>query len=90
MRDFSSHRVERFRSKLPLLTGSIDKLGALPLLAALVIQFKDMHWPPHRSWTQIIRFGGLVFFYWLGGLASSQRFRLELYGLLPRKALEAN
>lgn len=90
MRDFASHRIDRFRSKLPLLTGGIDKLGALPILAALVIQFKDMHWPPHPSWMQIILFGGLMLFYWLCMLLLGQRFRLELYDLLLKKALEAN
>jgi hypothetical protein len=90
MHDFASHRIDRFRSKLPLLTGGIDKLGALPVLAALVIQFKDMHWPPHPSWMQIILFGGLMFFYWLCMLVVSQRLRLELYELLLKKALEAD
>lgn len=90
MRDFASHRIDRFRSKLPLLTGNIDKLGALPVLAALVIQFKDMHWPPHPGWTQVILFGGLMFFYWLCMLVVGQRYRLELYDLLLKKALEAN
>lgn len=90
MRDFASHRIDRFRSKLPLLTGGIDKLGALPILAALVIQFKDMHWPPHPSWMRIILFGGLMLFYWLCMLLLGQRFRLELYDLLLKKALEAN
>lgn len=90
MRDFAGHRIDRFRSKLPLLTGGIDKLGALPVLAALVIQFKDMHWPPHPGWMQVILFGGLMFFYWLCMLVVGQRFRLELYDLLLKTALEAD
>ncbi|WP_336807834.1 hypothetical protein [Fulvimonas yonginensis] len=89
MSAFASHRLERFRSKLPLATGGIEKLGALPALAALVVQFKDMQWPPHPSWTQIVLFAGLMFFYWLCMLLLSQRFRLELYDALLRKALDA-
>lgn len=88
MGDFTAHRIERFRSKLPLLTGGIDRLGALPVLAALVVQFKDMRWPPHPSWTQLLLFGGLMGFYWLCMLVLGQRFRLELYDALLRKALE--
>lgn len=90
MSSFATHRVERFRSKLPLMTGGIEKLGALPAIAALVVQFKDMRWPPHPSWTQIILFTGLMLFYWLCMLMLSQRFRLELYDALLKKALEAN
>jgi hypothetical protein len=88
MSSFAAHRVERFRSKLPLMTGGIEGLGVLPVLAALVVQFKDMHWPPHPSWMQIALFAGLMAFYWLCMLMLSQRFRLELYDALLRKALE--
>lgn len=90
MSTFASHRLERFRSKLPLMTGGIEKLGALPVLAALVVQFKDMQWPPHPSWMQIALFAGLMFFYWLCMLMLSQRFRLELYDALLKKALETH
>lgn len=88
MSTFASHRADRFRSKLPLMTGGVEKLGALPVLAALVVQFKDLQWPPHPSWMQITLFAGLMFFYWLCMLMLSQRFRLELYGALLRKALD--
>jgi hypothetical protein len=88
MSSFANHRGERFRSKLPLLTGGVEKLGALPVLIALVVQFKDMQWPPHPSWMQIALFAGLMFSYWLCLLMLSQRFQLELYGALLRKALE--
>lgn len=90
MNSFAAHRVERFRSKLPLMTGGIERFGALPVLAALVVQFKNMRWPPHPSWMQIILFAGLMVFYWLCMLMLSQRFRLELYDALLRKALETH
>jgi hypothetical protein len=48
------------------MIGGIERLGVLPVLAALVVQFKDMRWPPpHPSWMQIALFGGLMAFYWL-------------------------
>lgn len=87
MSDFVELRIERFRSKLPLLTGSMDKLGALPVLVALVIQFKGMRWPPSLNWLEIVFFGVLMFLYWLCMLSVSQRLRLELYGALLKKAL---
>jgi len=87
MSDFSGFRVERYRSKMPILTGGMEKLGLLPILAALVVQFKDTYWPPHPSLWQIVLFALLPFFYWLCMLAVTQRVRLELYDMLLKKAL---
>jgi len=87
MAAFASHRLERFRSKLPLLTGSMEGLGVLPLLGALFLQFKDMHWPPHPSWPEVLLISGLMLFYWLSLLQISVRWRLELYDALLKKSL---
>lgn len=87
MSAFASHRLDRFRSKLPLLTGGIDKLGMLPIAIALFIQFKDMQWPPHPSWLEVFLFALLMLVYWLSMLQLSLRFRLELYDTLLQKAL---
>lgn len=87
MAAFASHCLERFRSKLPLLTGSMESLGVLPLLGALYLQFKDMHWPPHPSWSEIFLISGLMLFYWLSLLQIGVRWRLELYDALLKKSL---
>ena len=87
MNDFAALQLERHRSKAPILTGTIDKLGALPVLAALAVQFKDMHWPPAPSFLQILIFALLAFLYWLAVLTFHQRLRLELYNLLLKEAL---
>jgi hypothetical protein len=88
MSAFASQRFERMQNKLPLLIGSLDKLGALPVFAALVILFKDMHWPPQSSWPQIFLFVTLMLVYWVSLLQVGIRFRLELYDVLLKKALE--
>lgn len=87
MSAFASHRLDRFRSKLPLLTGSLEKLGFLPLATALFLQFKDMRWPPHLSWLEIYLIGALMLVYWMSMLQVSLRFRLELYDTLLKRAL---
>lgn len=87
MSAFASHRLERLRSKLPLLTGSMEKLGFLPLATALFLQFKDMHWPPQVNWAEIILIGALMLVYWSSILQLALRFRLELYDTLLKKAL---
>jgi len=87
MSEFATYRLGRYRSKMPVLAGSIEKLGALPLLAAIVIQFKDASWPPQPSLWQILLFALLTFFYWLCLLAVSQRLRLELYDMLLKRTL---
>jgi hypothetical protein len=85
--EFVSYRHERMKEKLPMLTGGIEKLGALPIVIALYLQFKDMHWPPHPSWVEIVLIFVLVLGYWLSVLQISVRLRLQLYEMLLRKAL---
>lgn len=84
---YSAHRLERMRSKLPLLTGSIEKLGVLPLVAGLILQLKDLHWPLQLHWPQIVLIAFLMLCYWTGMLQLSLRFRLELYDTLLKRAL---
>ena len=85
--EFIAYRHARMKEKLPMLTGSIEKLGALPVVIALYLQFKDMHWPPHPSWLEIGLIFVLVFGYWLSMLQISVRLRLQLYEILLSKAL---
>ncbi|MFK2931096.1 hypothetical protein [Dyella agri] len=85
--EFVSYRHARMKEKLPMLTGSIEKLGALPIVIALYLQFKDMHWPPHPSWLEVFLIFALVFGYWLSMQQISVRLRLQLYEMLLGKAL---
>ena len=85
--EFISYRHERMKEKLPMLTGSIEKLGALPVVIALYLQFKDRHWPPHPGGVEIFLIFVLAFGYWLSLTQISTRLRLQLYETLLRKAL---
>lgn len=87
MREFSTHRLDRMRSKLPLLTGSIEKLGVLPLVGALFLQLGNLHWLLQLHWPQILLIAFLMLGYWTGMLQLSLRFRLELYDALLSRAL---
>lgn len=87
MSSFASHRLDRFRSKLPLLTGGVDKLGVLPIAAALFIQFRDMQWPPRLGWPEVLLVGALMWMYWMSLLQVGSRIRLELYDALLKQAL---
>jgi hypothetical protein len=87
MSAFATHRLDRFRSKLPLLTGPMEKLGFLPLATALFLQFRGMVVPSHVDWTEIILIGALMLVYWLTMLQLGLRFRLELYDALLKMAL---
>lgn len=88
MADYASHRHERLKDKLPLMTGSLEKLGMLPVAVALYLQFKDMHWPPQPTWMEIILGFMLVYAYWTSLLLVSLRFRIQLYEVLLRQALD--
>jgi len=85
--EFVSYRHERMKEKLPMLTGSIERLGALPIVIALYLQFKDMHWPPHPGRLEIFLILALIFGYWLSMAQISVRLRLQLYETLLGKAL---
>ena len=85
--EFITYRHARMKEKLPMLTGSLEKLGVLPVIIALYLQFKDMQWPPHPSWLEIGLIFVLVFGYWLSVLQISVRLRLQLYEILLSKAL---
>jgi len=87
MSAFAAHRLDRFRSKLPLLTGNMEKLGFLPLATALFLQFKSMAMPTHVNWAEIILIGALMLIYWLSMLQLGLRFRLEFYDTLLKMAL---
>ncbi|MBB6186993.1 hypothetical protein HDE77_001353, partial [Rhodanobacter sp. MP7CTX1] len=67
--------------------GKSKKLGALPIVIALFLQFKDMHWPPHPSWVEIFLIFVSAFGYWQSVTQISVRLRLQLYETLLRKAL---
>ena len=74
-----------------MLTGSIEKLGALPIVIALYLQFKDFQWPPHASWLEIFLIFALVFGYWLSVTQISVRLRLQLYEhYSARRSLKAS
>lgn len=85
--NYASYRLERMRERLPMLTGGVEKLGALPIFIALYIQFKDAHWPPHPSWLEIVLIFALVLAYWACLLQINVRFRLQTYDRLLKKAL---
>jgi hypothetical protein len=85
--EFISYRHERMKEKLPMLAGSIEKLGGLPIVIALYLQFKDMHWPPHPDGVEIFLIFVLVLGYWLSVTQISVRLRFQLYETLLRKAL---
>lgn len=85
--EFASYSHERMKEKLPLFTGSIEKLGVLPIVIALYLQFKDMHWPPHPGWVEVFLIFALALSYWASVMLINTRLRLQLYETLLRKAL---
>ena len=66
----------------------MEKLGALPVVAALYLQFKDLHWPPHPTWLELILGITLVALYWASLLLVSVRLRAQLFVVLLTEASE--
>lgn len=84
--DYARQRLERLRARQPLLLGAVDKLGVLPLLGAIAIQFHNMTWPPHPNLGEAILVVALIIGYWSGLVSLTMRFRLELYDALLTQA----
>ena len=80
---------DRLKDKYPVISGGLEKLGALPVVAALYLQFKDFHWPPHPTWPELFLGTTLVSLY-LGSLRlASVRFRAQLFCVLLTRAAES-
>lgn len=88
MAEYASQRHERLKDKYPLISGGLEKLGALPVLAALYLQFKDFHWPPSITWPEIILGPALISLYWGSLLLASVRFRAQLFVVLLTRAAQ--
>lgn len=89
MAQYASQRHEGLKDKHPLISGSLEKLGALPVAAVLFLQFKDLHWPPQPTWPEFILGMAIVGLYWGSLLLVSVRFRAQLFALLLSKAAES-
>lgn len=88
MAEYASQRHEQLKDKYPLVSGGLEKLGALPVVAALYLQFKDLHWPPHPTWPELFLGLILVSLYWGSLLLASVRFRAQLFVVLLTRAAQ--
>ena len=86
--DYAELRHERFRERLPLLTGAIEKFGIFPVLLAIFVQVKAMHWPLDVSWPEIIFYFFLALLYWQCMLGVSARYRVQFFEMLLKRALK--
>jgi hypothetical protein len=87
--DYAELRHERFREKLPLLTGSIEKLGVFPVLLGVFAQIKALHWPLDLSWIEIIFYFSIALLYWQCMLRVSARYRAQFFEMILKRALAA-
>ena len=87
---FARANGKRLGSKLGLVAGSIEKLGFLPVAAALAVQLKVYY--SELGDTPLWQIGLAVFLalmYGVGVLSSLMRLRLELYEIVLEDSLSA-
>lgn len=89
MARYASQRHARLKDRHPLISGGLEKLGALPVAAVLYLQFKDLHWPPQPSWFEFLLGVAIVGLYGASLLLVSVRFRAQLFALLLSQAAES-
>lgn len=84
-------RRQVMTQRMGLFLGGLEKLGVLPLLVALYIQFKDWEWGDWNALTQINAVQGLLIWalflcYAAGWHLISLRSRIDAYELLLAEA----
>jgi len=89
MAQYASQRHDRLKDKHPLISGGLERLGALPVAAVLYLQFKDLHWPPQPTWLEFFLGMAIVGLYWGSLLLLSVRFRAQLFAFLLSQAAES-
>lgn len=89
MAQYASQRHDSLKDKHPLISGGLEKLGALPVAAVLYLQFKDLHWPPQPTWPEFFLGVAIVGLCWDSLLLVSVRFRTQLFTLLLTQAAQA-
>lgn len=86
---FVRRNRERLGTKLGLLAGSLDKLGVLPILVAVAIQWKasSVELGAIPLWQALTAFF-LLLMYAIGIMISLMRLRLQLYEMVLSDSLE--
>jgi hypothetical protein len=85
--DYADLRNERFKEKQSLLTGGLDKLGMLPIVIAIYLQARTLHWPLEMSPLEIGFCCFLALIYWVCLISVNARLRGQLYGSILKRAL---
>lgn len=85
--DYAELRQERFRERQPLLLGSVEKLGVLPVLVAIYAQFKGLHFK--ITWVEALSLAFLAWVYWLCLISIGTRYRGQFYAIVLKRALIA-
>ena len=84
---FATNAQTRLAAKLGLLAGSIDKLGAIPIMAALALQLKSYFDPEGMPIWQIMLAIFLAITYLIAWVGAHMRLRVQLYETLLFEAL---
>ena len=89
---FSSNRATTWQNGTMLIWGGMEKLGMLPVVAALYLQFKDTKWvwPPDVTVLGLLLGFLLFFFYALGFWALTRRMQATRFERFLKIALKKN
>lgn len=79
--------------RMGLLLGGLERLGMLPMLVGLYLQFKDWRWGDWDALLELNLVGGLlvwaiILLYGMGWLVVGLKVRLDTYELLLSESLE--
>lgn len=91
-RQYVRQRQATLDHRRGFVVGSLDRIGMLPLLAAIYLQAKDLRFgePITIGWVPSLIVVGMMALYWVGALTFSLKLRLAAYDQLLSDALAAS
>jgi hypothetical protein len=89
-RRYLKHRSDLYLTKQSWIIGPTDRLGLLPVMLAIWLQFKDFRfeWPPTANWLSYALSVGIVTLYLATQMMSKAHFRGLVYLAVLDEALE--
>ena len=89
---FAKSRAESWQTGASLVMDGLEKLGLLPVLVALYVQFKDVtwSWPPDVTVVGTLIASPIIAFYALGLWAASRRRQVLGFERFLAISLDAN
>lgn len=88
MSAYARLRHDRMKDRMPLFTGSFEKLGVLPVIGAVVVQIRSFLHGAKYGWLDLVLVAALLIAFWMAWALVLMRFRLDQMAHLLTEACQ--